>query len=100
MISDLGIETLSFQDLQLPFHQYIFSKEHPQLHVFIAGGKTSVAPTLKRPLCAKTTATGAASWLSWPDALIVVNRSSLKGPDASQEAWAALAHELPRIIRR
>jgi hypothetical protein len=65
---------------------------------FIAGGKTSVAPTLKRPLCAKTTALAVLAGRRHRGQQVL--EITLKGPDASQEARAALAHELPRIIRR
>src|SRR5262249_37688660 len=34
LTSDLGIRRISLQNLELPFHQYVFTKEQVQLQVF------------------------------------------------------------------
>jgi exosortase len=103
LTSDLGIQTLSFQDLQLPFHQYIFGKEHAQLHVFYCRWEDKRSTEPQAPLLREDNS-------HWSRILAVlagrrhrgqqVLEITLKGPDTSQEAWDALAHELPRIIRR
>jgi len=87
----------------LPFHQYIFSKEHVQLHVFYCRWEDQRADETHPATLREDN-----SKFSRILAMLAGRRHrgqqvleiTLKGPDTSQQALAALAHELPHIIRR
>jgi exosortase len=100
---DLGTRSLQLPNLELPFRQYIFSKDQVRLHVFYCRWED------QRPAGALgTTLREDGSQISRLEAVLAGRRHrgqqvlevAIKGPDTSKEALAAFSKELPRLIRQ
>jgi exosortase len=103
LTSDIGVQNLSLPNLELPFRQYVFTKGHTQLHVFYCRWEDQRLAQLQPAVLRED-----GSQLSRLEAVRAGRRHlgqqvleiTVNGPATSEAALAALANELPRIIRK
>jgi exosortase len=99
---DLGPQLVPVDGLQLPFHQYVFSRGHLPLHVFYCRWEDRLAMQQPEDLREDGTKT------SRLRAVLAGRRHlgqrvfevAISGPGNSDEALAALRSQLPRMIRK
>src|SRR5262249_10533842 len=103
LTSDLSIRRISLQNLELPFHQFVFTREQVQLHVFYCRWEDQ-----RRAEIPETGPLEDGSKRSRLGAVLAGRRHrgqqvlevTIKGPDTSEEALASFSKQLPRIIRQ
>jgi exosortase len=103
LTSDVGVQKLSLPNLELPFHQYVFSSGHGQLHVFYCRWEDQLNSETQQSIIRESD-----SRLSRLDAVLAGRRHlgqqvlelAVNGPHTPEEAITALTNELPRIIRQ